>query len=226
MPSATVEGIQLFERLDTLWRQQVAEHGGLRKYRDLQQASKEEMLAYLAYNCDLELQAANRAGDSAKRFLEPDIKRFHERQHAEEILHYRLTKRELERHRVDPSGYETHPAIREMNEAYQAYETPVERICFFNLGSEKTALFGLTANAKVALALREFETAQVYCYHLLPDEMFHTDYGPLYILSRYAGSEETQARAEAALRNGLQMKARALQAILPTWKEQRAPGST
>lgn len=71
MPTVTLEGIQLVARLDTLWNQLVNEFEGLRKYRDVHHAMKTDMLEYLSYNCDLELQAGLRAEDSVVFDLSP-----------------------------------------------------------------------------------------------------------------------------------------------------------
>lgn len=123
--------------------------------KSLREVTKRDLMNHMLYVHDLELRAAQVSEDTYKRYRGlQDLSAYHGRQYKEELKHWKLQKHRLAEEDIDFQRYETSPETKEMFEAYYQYETPAERLTYFNYGQERTSnpsvvFYGNAAIAKI-----------------------------------------------------------------------------
>ena len=171
-----------------------------------------------------ELEAAELAAYWIPSTPEVDVKLALARQAGDEARHYHLIEKHLGSMGVDLAGF--NPAAEGYGPMYtllRGFDSTVERLAGAHFTREALALKKNEQFMEFCERSGENGTAELYREHIQPDEGWHVDIGHRF-LTRYASSEQDQAKARRAVEAVLDLAVKVQRKQFEEMKLSHAPG--
>ena len=187
-------------------------------------ADRSEVIRRLKVALKNELEAAELAAYWIPSTPEVDVKLALARQAGDEARHYHLIEKHLASIGVDLAGF--NPAAEGYGPMYtllRGFESTVERLAGAHFTREALALKKNEQFMEFCERSGEKETAELYRQHIQPDEGWHVDIGHRF-LTRYASSEQEQAKARRAVEAVLDLAVKVQRKQFEEMKLSHAPG--
>ena len=187
-------------------------------------ANRSEVVRRLKVALKNELEAAELAAYWIPSTPEVDVKLALARQAGDEARHYHLIEKHLGSMGVDLAGF--NPAAEGYGPMYtllRGFDSTVERLAGAHFTREALALKKNEQFMEFCERSGEKGTAELYREHIQPDEGWHVDIGHRF-LTRYASSEQDQAKARRAVEAVLDLAVKVQRKQFEEMKLSHAPG--
>ena len=187
-------------------------------------ADRSEVVRRLKVALKNELEAAELAAYWIPSTPEVDVKLALARQAGDEARHYHLIEKHLGSMGVDLAGF--NPAAEGYGPMYtllRGFDSTVERLAGAHFTREALALKKNEQFMEFCERSGENGTAELYREHIQPDEGWHVDIGHRF-LTRYASSEQEQAKARRAVEAVLDLAVKVQRKQFEEMKLSHAPG--